>query len=136
MWLLSQQAAAEEFFEISWFELAAAFYCCGFCHPHLSTHANQWIEVLEGRFSESSLTVALRIRYARSLVRFLARHFSLSVVFVSGIDLRRLNVNYPLSGLVLGLTDSTLRQVDQLLLAFTARRTVRTATDLARPFVR
>ena len=136
-WLTQEASAAEGTFLVSWLELAAAVYSSSLRHPVPSGCREAWVDAHEVGFSENvSLTVSARVVFVRSLVRELVGCFGLPVVYGSGINLSHLKVNYPLSGLVVGLAPTTFRQIDQCLKLFTGTRPVRVANDLARPFQR
>ena len=103
----------------------------------ISSNNAGWIDAAEVPFPEHSvLTVSARIRYLRSLFRVLADRFCLPIVYSRGINLTHMGIQFPLSGVELGLTQTTLTAVNQLLLSFTAKRPVKVVNDFSRPFTR
>ncbi|CAJ1410907.1 unnamed protein product [Effrenium voratum] len=79
------------------------------------------------------LTLAQRIRFIRGVVKAMCQVFSLPGAFLHGIDVSGLRIHMPLQGLAVCIDEPALSNLDRFLLAFTAKRPVRTANDVVRP---
>ena len=136
-WLTQESTASNGMYSISWLELATAVYNSSLRHPIPSNSRDTWVDAHEVSFSGNiSLTVSARIVFIRSLVRELCRCFELPVLFCDGLNLSHLRINFPVSGIVVGLSPETLRLIDSTLRDFTSNRAVKVANDFSRPFHR
>ena len=136
-WLQTERERAQFCQPVSWLELAAMLVVTSFRHPYLASKGSQnfWRPVEDQPVSLCTpLTVALRIRFVRDLIRNLISCFGLNVDIVHGIDLSCLLVHPPQSGVVLMISIDACRRARHLVSNFTATRPYRTVNDLARLF--
>eukprot|EP00435_Cladocopium_sp_Y103_P011684 s5032_g3.t1 len=137
-WLHSERERAEVSVRISWLELTAMLEGTDFGHPLL--HANGASNVWGPPHSVPAhlhrpLTVAARVRFLADLFRAVDRCFGVDIPKVQGLDLSVVKVHPPQRGTILFLSAQTMRRGEMVLSSFTSHRPVRTANDLARPFI-
>ena len=136
-WLQSERSSAECGKFVSWLELAAMLETSVFEHPlQLSVNTRTvWVDAIHVPFSNHQPpTVALRIRFLKDVFKILSSLFGLDIPVVQGLDLSRLGVHPPQTGVTLMISPPVWRSAVQRLRAFTSSRPVRTANDLSRPF--
>ena len=135
--LMTERDRAEGIVQISWLEFAAMVFCLGFQHPLQVVEGGQtcWRPALSCPAAiNGQLTVGARVRFLKSFVGIFDKMFSCDVAFVSGLNCAHLGIYPPQKGLAVSMSASLQDAVDNLLLQWTAKRPVRTANDLVRPF--
>ena len=126
-------------FQISWIELAALVFGRGLPHPQQCTAlpGRSWRDRSQVSAScVSQVSVALRVRYISSLIRYLDRFFQLGLSYCDHLDRTASGIIFPVSGFLVHLSNDSLQCIDAVLTAFTSLRPVRTSNDLSRPFMR
>ena len=120
--------------QISWLELAVLTFQARLPHPFPSARYSGecWSDEVSPALA-GQLTLAQRIRFIRGVVKAMCQVFSLPGAFLHGIDVSGLRIHMPLQGLAVCIDEPALSNLDRFLLAFTAKRPVRTANDVVRP---
>ncbi len=135
--LMLERDRAEGIVQFSWLEFAAMIFHLGFQHPLLVSEGGQtcWRSPISCPAAvNGQLTVGARVRFLRTFVCAFDELFHCDVVFVSGLNRTHLGIYPPQKGLSLSVSTAVQLAVDNLILSWTARRPVRTANDLVRPF--
>ncbi|CAK9009047.1 LINE-1 retrotransposable element ORF2 protein [Durusdinium trenchii] len=133
-WFQRHDSTATGSFELSWIEIAAVIFESPLIHPMLSSEAGRWVPPCDGGVTRSSLTIAVRVRFVRTLFRRFSSYFELELPWIDGLNRLGLGITYPVSGVRLRLPRSLVDAAAAVLKQLTARRQIRTCNDLSRPF--
>ena len=112
--------------------LAKHLGCLNF--PAYCPRTGGWIDAQHVPFRPERLTLAVQVKLFRRAVVAVLHHLGLGFLVLGGLDVDECGVLRPCDGLVIGVCPVSLHDARQHLCDFAARRPIRKAADLARPF--
>ena len=106
----------------------------GFAFPATDPVTGVWADAETVPFRPPVLTIAVQHRLVKQVMRGIAKVCCEAVSVCHCIDLVSLGVHFPLFGLCFGCCFDLLQQARCDVFSFSAKRPLRVAADLARPF--
>ena len=134
--LTAERDRAEGAVILSWLEFVFLLDLLGFDHPSLvSLGGNTCWRTQQQRLpaQDGPVTCAARLRFAQLIFKLFVNVCGVEFDQISGIDVSRLRVHPPQTGLSLFISRSAQNKIDEKILNWTLCRPVRSTNDLARP---
>ena len=134
--LTAECGRAEGAVNLSWLEFVFLLDFLGFDHPGLVSLGGNtcWrTQPQRAPAQDGLVTCAARLRFAKLIFKLFVNVCGVEFDQISGIDISRLRVRPPQSGLSIFISRSAQNQIDEKILNWTLCRPVRSTNDLARP---